>query len=95
MPIENQEDRSKEEPDPYSLFLYAIRSEITRNYYLRRLRIFFNHINLLTDRTMKERCNEFASKGSKLGIPLHNKVHAVPTGELKEMRLQHQPFGNL
>jgi aldose sugar dehydrogenase len=37
MQIENREERSEEESDPYSLFLYAIRSEITRNYYLRRL----------------------------------------------------------
>jgi hypothetical protein len=64
MQIENQEQRS-EESDPYSLFLYAIRSEVTRDYYLRRLRIFFNHINLLPDRKVKERCNEFASKGLK------------------------------
>lgn len=46
MQIKNQEERS-EESDPYSLFLYAIRSDITRDYYVRRLRIFFNHINLL------------------------------------------------
>lgn len=64
MQIENQEQRS-EDSDPYSLFLYAIRSEVTRDYYLRRLRIFFNHINLSPDRKMKERCNEFASKGLK------------------------------
>ena len=63
MQIENQE--RSEESDPYSLFLYAIRSEITRDYYLRRLRIFFNHIDLLPDRKMKERRNDFASKGSK------------------------------
>lgn len=65
MQIDSQEERNEEESDPYSLFLYAVRSEITRDYYLRRLRIFFNHINLLPDRTMKERCNEFASKGLK------------------------------
>jgi hypothetical protein len=65
MQIENQEEGSEEESDAYSLFLYAIRSEITRDYYLRRLRIFFNYLNLLPDRTMKERCNEFASSGLK------------------------------
>lgn len=65
MQIENQEERSENESDPYFIFLYAIRSEITKDYYLRRLRIFFNHLNLLPDRTMKERCNEFASKGLK------------------------------
>jgi hypothetical protein len=65
MKIENQEERSEEESDPYSLFLYAIRSDITRDYYLRRLRIFFNHINLLPNGTIKERCNQFASNGLK------------------------------
>lgn len=65
MQIENQEERSENESDPYFIFLYAIRSEITKDYYLRRLRIFLNHLNLLPDRTMKERCNEFASKGLK------------------------------
>lgn len=65
MQIDNQEKGSEEESDAYSLFLYAIRSEITRDYYLRRLRIFFNHINLLPDGPIKERCNEFASNGLK------------------------------
>ena len=35
-----------EESNAYSLFVYAIRSQVTRDYYLRRLKIFFNHINL-------------------------------------------------
>jgi hypothetical protein len=33
---------------------------VTRDYYLRRLRIFFNHINLEPDLTIEERCNPFA-----------------------------------
>ena len=64
MQIEKREERS-EESDPYSLFLYAIRSEITRDYYLRRLRIFFNHIDLLPNGTITQRCNQFASHGLK------------------------------
>jgi hypothetical protein len=63
MQIENQEENSGQESNPYSLFLYAVRSAITRDYYLRRLRIFFNHINLLPNETMEVRCNQFASKG--------------------------------
>jgi hypothetical protein len=51
-----------EESDAYSMFVYAVRSQVTRDYYLRRLRIFFNHINLLPSRTMEERCNFFAEK---------------------------------
>jgi hypothetical protein len=49
----------------YSLFIYAIRSPLTRDYYLRRLRIFFNHINLLPNETMENRCNFFATRGIK------------------------------
>jgi hypothetical protein len=62
MLIEGQE-QSAEESDAYSLFLYAVRSPVTRDYYLRRLRIFFNHLNLLSNGTMKERCNLFATNG--------------------------------
>jgi hypothetical protein len=30
--------------DAYSLFVFAIRTQITRDYYLRRLRSFFDYI---------------------------------------------------
>jgi hypothetical protein len=53
------------ESSAYSLFVYAVRSQVTRDYYLRRLRIFFNHINLLPHETMEERCNLFAANGLK------------------------------
>ena len=55
----------EEESDAYSLFVYAIRSQVTRDYYLTRLRIFFNHINLLPSGRMEERCNLFAAKGKR------------------------------
>ena len=45
-------------------FVYAIRSQVTRGDYLRRLRIFFNCINLQSDLTMEERCNYFTNKGT-------------------------------
>jgi hypothetical protein len=45
--------------------MYAVRSQVTRDYYLRRLRIFLDHISLLPGGTMKERYNLFASKGKK------------------------------
>jgi integrase len=61
-PIKKDEDKGS---TTYSLFVYAVRSQITRDYYLRRLRIFFNHINLFSERTMEERCNIFAAKGLK------------------------------
>ena len=55
----------EEESDAYSLFVYAIRSQVTKDYYLRRLRIFFNQINLLPGGRMEERCNLFATKGKE------------------------------
>ena len=63
--IEKSGQIEVEETDAYSLFLYAVRSQVTRDYYLRRLRIFLNHIGLLPAGTMEERCNLFASKGKK------------------------------
>ena len=45
--IKKSEQIEVEESDAYSLFVYAVRCQITRDYYLRRLRIFFNHISLL------------------------------------------------
>jgi hypothetical protein len=38
--------QSLEESNAYSLFVYAVRSKVTRDYYLRRLRIFFNYLGL-------------------------------------------------
>lgn len=48
-------EQSLEESNASSLFVYVIRSQVTRNYYLRRLRIFFNYINLEPNLTMEER----------------------------------------
>ena len=52
---ENNRTKFKDESNAYSLFVYAIRSQVTRDYYLRRLRIFFNQINLEPNITMEER----------------------------------------
>jgi hypothetical protein len=46
----------------YFPFVYAIRSKVTRDYYLRRLKIFFNYVDLLPKGTIEERCNLFAAK---------------------------------
>jgi hypothetical protein len=63
--IEQSGQIEVEESDAYSLFVYAVRSQVTRDYYLRRLRIFFNHIGLLFGGTMEQRCNLFAANGQK------------------------------
>jgi len=60
-----QTGQEVEESSAYSLFVYAVRSPLTRDYYLRRLGIFFNHINLLPNETKEERCNFFAVQGIK------------------------------
>ena len=58
-------EQSLEESNAYSLFVYAIRSQVTRDYYLRRLRIFFNYNNLKSNLTIEERCNYFANRVTK------------------------------
>jgi hypothetical protein len=59
--IQKCKNESEEDDNAYSLFLYGVRSPVTRDYYMRRLRIFFNYINLLPDETMEKRCNSFAA----------------------------------
>jgi hypothetical protein len=55
---EKQQENSPKESDAYSLYLYGMRSPVTRDTYLRRLRIFFNHIQLLSnDQPINVRCN--------------------------------------
>jgi hypothetical protein len=49
----------------YSLFVFAIRTQITRDYYLRRLRTFFDFIKLLPNASIEKRCNHFASLATK------------------------------
>jgi hypothetical protein len=50
--IEQSGQIKVEEYGTYSLLLYAAKSQITRDYYLSRLRIFLNHISLLTEGTI-------------------------------------------
>src|SRR5215207_9127750 len=56
-------EQGLEEIDAYSLFLYAFRSSVTKDCYLRRMKIFFNYIHLLPNRNLEEQCNLFATKG--------------------------------
>ena len=61
----NRKQILNEESNAYSLFVYAIRSQLTRDYYLRRLRIFFNHINLEPEIIqLKKDVNCFADKAT-------------------------------
>ena len=46
----------------YFMFTYGIRSPLTRKYYERRLKTFFDFIDL-QGTTIEERCNTFAERG--------------------------------
>jgi hypothetical protein len=62
--VEKQHEQD-DNNDAYSLYVYAIRSPVTRDTYLRRLRIFFNHIQILSmDEPMEIRCSIFAQKAT-------------------------------
>lgn len=56
------------ESNAYSLFVYAVTSQVTREYYLRRLRIFFNYIGLIPNESIEEICNLFAQREQKIQI---------------------------
>lgn len=44
------------------MFKYSVRSELTRKYYERRIRTFFDFIGYLTGSDVEKRCNFFAQK---------------------------------
>lgn len=46
-----------EKSNQYPLFVYAIRLQVTRDYYLRRLKIFFNNTDIQSNKTMEQRFN--------------------------------------
>jgi hypothetical protein len=51
--------------DAYSILIYNTKSASTRGYYLRRLKIFFDFIELIPEKSINERCNYFAEKGKE------------------------------
>jgi hypothetical protein len=53
----------QENIDPYTAFVYGIRSPYTKESYFRRLRGFFDAINLGKGKTLEERCDIFVHKG--------------------------------
>jgi hypothetical protein len=63
---EDEEERGQQQEednvDPYTLFLYGIRSPYTKESYFRRLRGFFDAINLDKSTIFQQRCNAFAYK---------------------------------
>jgi hypothetical protein len=60
--ITNQ-GHNKGELTPYLMFKYAIKTEITRKYYERRLKKFFDFIEFeISDKNIESKCNKFADK---------------------------------
>ena len=60
--ISNQ-GHNKGELTPYLMFKYVIKTEITRKYYERRLKKFFDFIELeMANKDIEFRCNKFAVK---------------------------------
>lgn len=51
--------------NPYYMFKFSVRSEVTRKYYERRIKRFFDFIDFSLDRDIEERCNRFAEKAQK------------------------------
>jgi hypothetical protein len=47
---------------PYSMCKYSIRTELTRKYYERRIRTFFDFIEFMVGSPIEVRCNLFAEK---------------------------------
>jgi len=59
------EDKNPNVTTPYYIFKYSIRSELTRRYYERRIRTFFDYIRFLPNSELERRCNVFAKKAIK------------------------------
>jgi hypothetical protein len=58
------EEEEQNQLSPYMMFKYSIRSELTRKYYERRLRTFFDFIQFEIDiKELEIRCNHFAERG--------------------------------
>ena len=60
---ENISKEGHKELTPYLMFKYAIKTELTRKYYERRLKKFFDFIEFeITEQSIELRCNTFIEK---------------------------------
>ena len=60
--------------DAYSIFIYGIRSPLTLEHYLRRLKSFFNYIELLPERNIAEGFNYFVQKAKENSVLAFNSI---------------------
>ncbi|HEY9385806.1 MAG TPA: hypothetical protein VIP70_02105 [Nitrososphaeraceae archaeon] len=63
--LKEEEEEQNQLLNPYTMFKYSIRSELTRKYYERRLKKFLDFIQfeIAISREIEKRCNDFAEKG--------------------------------
>jgi len=62
--LKEEEGEKQNQLSPYTMFKYSIRSELTRKYYERRLRTFFDFIQFEIEiKDVEIRCNHFAERG--------------------------------
>lgn len=60
--LRTQQEDGLDFSNPYNMFKYSIRNELTRKYYERRLKRFFDFINFDIKLDIGERCNNFVDK---------------------------------
>lgn len=58
--LRTQQEDTLDISNPYNMFKYSTRSELTRKYYERRLKKFFDFINFENKSDIETRCNNFA-----------------------------------
>src|SRR6476620_4434770 len=56
-------DEKKVISNSYDMFTYSISNELTRKYYERRLKIFFDYMGFNLQSHLRERCNSFVARG--------------------------------
>ena len=64
--IDHQQLQEQENMDPYTMFVYGIRSPYTKESYFRRLRSFFDAINLDNGKTFEERSTVLLIKQERI-----------------------------
>lgn len=70
------EERKNDLTSPYGIFKFSIRSELTRKYYERRIRRFFDFIEFNLGKDIELRCNDFAVKARSDAGWVLNKIIA-------------------
>jgi hypothetical protein len=62
--------------NPYSIFKYSIRNELTRKYYERRLHRFFDYVDFLPGVEIGKRCDCFAESGKENPNWAHRNINS-------------------